>query len=102
MSDQYIVYGPNQLAKLVGPERKYGTNGYRVVPCNNGMTGDGWGYTEWTARIVLAEVETWLPCIGFAASGMQYRWHYTPENNTWCKECRNTRKAETPPSEAVR
>jgi hypothetical protein len=95
MGEQYVEYSQSQVATLIGPERKYRTNGYRIIPCNNGL-GDGWGMSVWVDRIRPVEVETWLPCIGWAG---EYRWHYDPHGNTWTKEYRKA-EAAVPPQAA--
>ena len=47
----------------------------------------------WVDHIRPVEVETWLPCIGWAG---EYRWHYDPHGNTWTKEYRKAEATVLP------
>ena len=82
----YVIRGGGtQLARYIKPERKYGTNGHRVMPLNNG-TGDGYGMPTWTDHVTPVIPEQWGPVTG--APGTEVRWHYSAASNAYRREYR--------------
>jgi hypothetical protein len=67
---EYVLFGcGSQLAELVRPERKHGTDGYLVIPMASG-TADGKGVPKWVSRVT-------MPCMDL--------WRYDPLRNTWTR-----------------
>jgi hypothetical protein len=71
---EWIERGPGQLASIEGSVRKFRTDGYHILPVNNGM-GDGYGLLVWVdAHYVetrrLADPFNWYDIPG----GLQARW----------------------------
>ncbi len=68
----YVTFGcDSQLASLVGRERKYDTDGYRIVPLSNGQQGDGFGSAVWVATVRPADMTAWK---------------FSAIRNTWTKQ----------------
>lgn len=70
---EWITYC-SQLASVERPERKYGADGYRVLPADNG-TGDGFGLLVWVDEYyvrthAVAKPFEWHDLPG----GVQARW----------------------------
>ena len=83
----YVTRGSGvQLARYIKPERKYSTDGHRIMPLNNGQAGDGYGMPTWTDRVTPVAVEQWGPVTG--APGTEVRWYYSAASNAYRKEYR--------------
>jgi hypothetical protein len=94
---EWIERGGSQLASVEGKVRKFQTNGYHILPVNNGL-GDGHGALEWVpASYVesrrLADPFTWYDIPG----GLQAIWVAEGQG----RDYRITRRLRTKPAEVT-